>query len=81
VNVASSDGTEVRLNEARIDIKKGHVVSDEPVEVLMPMGRIDAQRLEIGDSGALIQFRGGVVMNVRQAEDTRSQASRTEAAQ
>jgi lipopolysaccharide export system protein LptC len=62
VVVTASSGTEVRLKEARLDARKGHILSDKPVEVLLPSGRIDARQLEVTDGGDVIHFRGGVTM-------------------
>ena len=62
VLVTASSGTEVRLREARLDARKGHILSDKPVEVLLPNGRIDARQLEVTDAGDVIQFGGGVTM-------------------
>ncbi len=56
----SSAGYEGRLSEATIDIRKGHVVSEHPVELKLLQGTLDARRLEIRDSGDLIRFDGGV---------------------
>ena len=53
-----------RLSEAPIDIRKGNVVSDHPVEVEMLEGTLDANRLEIVDSGDLVRFYGGVNMTL-----------------
>lgn len=65
VVVTSSEGTELRLLEAFLDLRKGHVLSQQPVEVLMPAGRIDARRLEITGGGDLVTFGGGVTMTVK----------------
>jgi lipopolysaccharide export system protein LptC len=64
VVVTSSSGTEIRLSEARLDMRKGHVVSNKPVEVLLPNGRIDAKQMEVIEGGDVVQFRGGVTMLV-----------------
>ena len=40
-------GYEGRLSEALIEIKKGRVVSEKPVEVKMLQGTLNANRLEI----------------------------------
>jgi len=64
VVVTASSGTEIRLIEARLDIKKGHILSEKPVEVKLANGRIDAKALEVTDGGDVIQFRGGVTMVV-----------------
>jgi lipopolysaccharide export system protein LptC len=62
--LSSSTGYEGRLSEARVDIRKGHVVSDHPVEVKMLQGSLDANRLEIIDSGEVVRFHGGVHMTL-----------------
>ena len=60
----SSTGYQGRLSEAMIDIRKGNVVSEHPVEVKMLQGTLNANRLDIVDSGDLIRFHGGVVMDM-----------------
>ncbi len=64
VVVTSSTGAEIRLAEARLDMRKAHVLSNKPVEVLLPNGRIDANQLEVIEGGDVVQFRGGVRMLV-----------------
>ena len=53
-----------RLSEAMIDIRKGNVVSEQPVEVKMLQGTLNANRLDIVDSGEFVRFHGGVVMDM-----------------
>jgi lipopolysaccharide export system protein LptC len=77
VLVSTSDGTEIRLAEAIVDMRKGHVVSNKPVDVLMPTGRIQSEALEVVDDGAVIYFKGGVRMDMNQQSS--SQTKRTEA--
>ncbi len=60
--LTSTTGYQGRLSEAMIDIRKGHVVSEHPVEVTMLQGTLNANRLEIVDSGDLVTFSGGVTM-------------------
>ena len=64
VVVTSSQGYNAKLREAVVDMKKGNVQSDQPVEVKMPAGVISANGVEIVDSGDVIRFTHGVVMNV-----------------
>ena len=45
-----------------VDIRKGNVVSDQPVELELLQGTLNANRLEIVDSGDLVRFHGGVSM-------------------
>ena len=60
--LGSSGGYKGRLSEATVDIRKGHVVSDKPVELEFLQGTLNANRLEIVDSGELVRFHGGVNM-------------------
>jgi lipopolysaccharide export system protein LptC len=62
--LSSSTGYRGRLSEATIDIRKGNVVSEQPVEVEMLQGALNANRLEIVDSGDLVKFDGGVKMTL-----------------
>ncbi len=64
IMITSTTGYEGRLKEARIDIRKGHVQSDRPVEMKMLQGTLNANRLEIVNSGELIRFDRGVHMTV-----------------
>ena len=60
--IVSTAGYQGRLTEAKVEIKKGHIVSEKPVQLKMPQGTLDANRMEVFDSGELIRFEGGVVM-------------------
>jgi lipopolysaccharide export system protein LptC len=63
--LTSSTGYEGRLVDALIDTRKGNVVSEHPVQVKMLQGTLDANRLEVVDSGDLVRFDGGVKMVLR----------------
>jgi lipopolysaccharide export system protein LptC len=58
--LTSSNGNTGKLSEATIDVRKGNVVSDKPVELEMLQGLLNANRLEVVDSGTLVRFHGGV---------------------
>ena len=60
--IISTAGYQGRLTEAQIEIKKGRIVSEKPVQLKMPQGTLDANRLEVTETGAVIRFDGGVVM-------------------
>jgi len=60
----SSAGYQGRLSEAMVDIRKGNVSSQHPVEVRLLQGTLNANRLDIVDSGDVIRFHGGVVMDM-----------------
>ncbi len=61
----SSTGYEARLTQALIDMAKGSVTSDEPVDVLLLNGTLKGQRMRITESGDLVRFEGGVKMLLR----------------
>jgi lipopolysaccharide export system protein LptC len=63
IMLTSSAGYTSRLSEATVDIRKGNVVSKHPVEVEMLQGNLNANGLEIVDSGDLVRFDGGVKLN------------------
>jgi len=58
----SSTGYEGYLSEATIDVRKGYIVSQKPVAVKMLNGTLNANRLEIFNTGEVIRFEGGVSM-------------------
>ncbi|HEY6258476.1 MAG TPA: LPS export ABC transporter periplasmic protein LptC [Xanthobacteraceae bacterium] len=58
----SSSGFDVYLSEAQVDVHSSNVVSEKPVEVRMQQGTINANRMEVSDSGNTIRFGGGVNM-------------------
>lgn len=60
--LTSSNGNRGRLSQAMIDIKKGNIVSDQPVELEFLQGVLNGKKLEIVDSGDVIRFHGGVNM-------------------
>ena len=63
--VLSSKSYEGHLSQATIDVRTGHVVSNEPVQLKMLQGTLNANRLEIADSGDLVRFTGGVDMTLK----------------
>jgi lipopolysaccharide export system protein LptC len=64
IMLSSSTGYSGHLSEAMIDIRKGYVVSKHPVELQLLQGTLNANRLEIVDSGDLVRFDGGVNMTL-----------------
>lgn len=70
--ITSSTGYEGRLSEAMVDIRKGSVLSEQPVQVKMLQGTLNADRLEITNSGELVRFEGNVdmLLDLRQVDDS-----------
>jgi lipopolysaccharide export system protein LptC len=64
IQISSTSGYSGRLSEAVIDVKKGNVVSQHPVEVIMLNGTLNANRMEVVNNGELVRFDGGVSMNL-----------------
>lgn len=60
IRVTTDAGHEARLKSAFVDFKAGTVVSREPVTVKLTNGLVDADQLEISDSGKAIAFVGRV---------------------
>ncbi len=62
--LSSTSGYQGRLSEAVIDVKKGNIVSDRPVEVKMLNGTLNANRLEVLNSGDVVRFEGDIAMTL-----------------
>lgn len=62
--LTSSTGYAAKLNEAMFDMKKNTIISEQPVEVTLSNGTVNANRLEVMDNGDLIRFDKGVEMNL-----------------
>jgi lipopolysaccharide transport protein LptA len=65
ITVNSTSGYEARLSEATVNTASGNIVSESPVEVKLPNnGLVNANRLEVMETGASILFGGGVETTV-----------------
>ncbi len=64
VVVTSTQGYNAKLSQAVVDMKKGNVVSNEHVEVRMPSGLINANGMEVENSGEVVRFTNGVVFDL-----------------
>jgi lipopolysaccharide export system protein LptC len=58
----NSANYQAKLREAVINVRTNNMVSEKPVEVTMRQGVINANRLEVTNSGDVIRFEGGVTM-------------------
>jgi lipopolysaccharide export system protein LptC len=63
--VLTSKDYEGLLSQATVEIRSGHVVSKEPVQLKMLQGQLNAKQLEIKDSGDIVRFTGGVSMHFK----------------
>jgi lipopolysaccharide export system protein LptC len=60
--LVNSAAYQAKLSEAVVNVRTNHMVSEHPVEVIMRQGTINANRLEVTNSGEVIRFEGGVTM-------------------
>jgi lipopolysaccharide export system protein LptC len=74
IELSSSTGYSGHLSEATVDIRKGYVVSEHPVQLNMLQGTLTANRLEIIDSGDLVRFDRGVNMQLMLGNDDKTGA-------
>jgi lipopolysaccharide export system protein LptC len=65
VLVTTSSGYQARLAEALVDMKGSRITSEKPVEVKTADWVINANRMEIIDSGNLIRFERGVDVTLK----------------
>ncbi|MDB5649694.1 MAG: hypothetical protein JWL62_1214 [Hyphomicrobiales bacterium] len=69
VRIKSDSGYDIAMKTAQMDFKAGTVVSDQPVTVLMSNGTVQADRLNIVDSGRIITFDGNVRSTLMAGKD------------
>ena len=62
--VVTSSAYEAHLSEALVNVRTSHIISERPVEVKMLQGTINANRLEVVNSGEVIRFERGVDMRL-----------------
>lgn len=72
----SSKSYEGYLSQATVDIAKGNVVSNEPVKLKMMQGTLDANHLEVLDSGDLVRFTNGVTMVLQHLGEPSAQTAK-----
>lgn len=78
INSATYSG---HLNDAMIDIRKGHVVSDKPVQVKFLQGTLSSNGMEISNSGDVVVFNGGVKMTMKMQQPAAAAAAAAAAPQ
>jgi lipopolysaccharide export system protein LptC len=65
IDFHSTEGHSGQLSEALVEPRKGHLVSESPVDLFFNEGSLRGNRMEIFDQGKLIVFEGGVTMVLR----------------
>lgn len=76
VLLRSTAGYEMHLEEATIDTGKGEVVSEKPVSVFTKDTTLISDRFEVENSGDVVRFIGGVVMNLENVGKDAQSAAR-----
>jgi len=64
ITLNSTSGYEGHLSEASVNVASGNIISESPVELKLPNGLLNANRMEVMENGALIVFGGGVEMTL-----------------
>lgn len=67
----TSTGSEMHLEEATIDTANGEITSEKPVAVFSDQGTLNADRLEVYNSGEVVNFIGSVVMILSGKEEAK----------
>ena len=70
IDLSSSTGYAGHLSEAVIDVRKGHIVSEKPVDVKLLQGVLHSNGLTIENSGDIVRFEGGVTMTLKLEPNT-----------
>jgi lipopolysaccharide export system protein LptC len=73
--LVNSTSYQAKLSEAVVNVRTNHLVSEHPVEVTMPQGTVNANRLEVTNSGEVIRFEGGVTMMLVPQKDRSGEKS------
>lgn len=60
ITIETTSGYKAKFQDARIDLDKGNLVSDKPVEISGQEGTINANSINVVDRGARVSFGGGV---------------------
>lgn len=60
VQVRTESGMTARLKDAHIEFKSGNITTEKPVNVQMPQGVVDAERMHVTDNGRKLVFEGRV---------------------
>ena len=63
--IRSTAGYEGRLQDALIEVKRGYVITENPVDIIFNNGSLRADRMQIFDNGARAIFEGGVTMMMK----------------
>src|SRR6185295_1189782 len=80
IDFRSTAGHSGQLNDATIETRKGHLVSESPVDFFFKEGSLHGNRFEVFEHGSVLVFEGCVTMILRPETSSPDSASK-EAAQ
>ena len=63
--VKSDEGYEMRLEQARVEMRQAAIISERPVEIDMLNGKLRASTMRIDEQGSRVLFGGGVSLLFR----------------
>jgi lipopolysaccharide export system protein LptC len=66
----TSTGYEARLTHALVDMARGTVTSDQPVDVKLLDGTLTADRMKVTEKGDVLRFEDNVVMHLNPSNPT-----------
>jgi lipopolysaccharide export system protein LptC len=78
IDFRSDDGQGGRLSDAVIETKKGHLITEQPVDLYFKGGTLRSDRMEAFDHGKVIVFEGAVTMTL--SSEARAAATSEETA-
>jgi lipopolysaccharide export system protein LptC len=70
IDFQSNDGEGGRLSEATVETKKGHLTTDQPVDLYFKGGTLRGDAMEVFDHGKVIVFQGDVRMELHPDSQT-----------
>lgn len=77
IDFRSDDGQGGRMSDAVIETKKGHLTTEQPVDLYFRGGTLRSDRMEAFDHGKVIVFEGGVKMTLNSESRTAAAAEET----
>lgn len=69
IELQTRDGKRAQLKSADIDFSRKTVSTDQPVEMEMDVGRVEAKSMEVSEGGKRILMRGNVVVDLQMGGD------------
>jgi lipopolysaccharide export system protein LptC len=65
ITIRSTAGYEGKLEEAYIEVKRGYIITEKPVDITFNNGSVRSNRMEVFDNGARAIFEGNVTVMLK----------------